>query len=480
MDAKETLARLPLTGSLFAILLGITFVLCRLHDQPIQTAVSAYHSQHLLKTEAPIYEDFYSKRLAIERLGSADRLAQFKSAQKNKLDSLISEFILSDRSFQPYLNEKSHLFFSAKEVDQWRNQRQHLEQLLLRLSSYQFALIPEQFKAAPEFSRLFSNLFMETEILNLFSNILCLMILFVLLEAYLIRRRFWAVLFCLGLTHASLYLLFADSLSAPLSGANVVIYFMFGLALTRYLRAYFRSRTAIRLCLSSLISILFIVKALLDIYYQFIFPAQSAGILLAAFTGVILAFMDFIWRPKPQAVDMNITKAETVTDLPADLRRVYQEALTALTRFNFAYARSSLAQLHTQVPESVQLLESRYHLEKLHPGEGHFWPLLKARLEQAIKYKDYSLLCKLFFDMQKNVDIEQESKNLLSPTAYLKIMHIFLEHHNLEKAEQSFNLLKTIADKSTVKQACQLLIEHFARKKLLAKQANYQALYDNL
>lgn len=480
MDTKETLARFPLTGSLLAIILGIVFVLCRTHDQAIQAPLYAYHAEHLLSIEAPLYEDFYSKRLAIEQLGSSDRLAQFRSAQQDRLKPLLSQMILSDRSFRPYLNEKSHLFFSARELENWRSHSVHLEQLIAGLSRYQLALIPEEFKASPEFSRLFSYLFIETDLLNLLSNVLCLLILFILLEPHVIRRAVWASLFGLCLAHGGLYLVFAGPLTAPLSGANVLVYFMFSLAICRSIYGHIQTRTTQQLYLTLLISVICLLKIGLDIYFQFIFPAQSAGIILAAVMGGLLACRGAIWRMKPLEPENRALPEVKHSDLPMEFRVPYQEALTALTRFNFAYARSALAHLHTQVPASVQLLESRYHLEKLHPDEGQFWPLLKARLEQAAQQRDYHLLLWLFNDMQKYRETGHTIPELVGPSVYLEIQHIFLQHHNLEKAELAFKLLQVHADSATLKEACQLLIEHFANKKLLAKQAHYQTLYDNL
>lgn len=480
MDAKKTLTRLPFTGSLFVIILGIAFVFCRAHDDSVETVLSAYYIEHLLDIEAPIYEDFYSKRLAIEQLGSEKRLAEFRSAQTANEKSLISDLILSDRSFRPYLNEKSHLFFSAKEAENWRNHRQHLNKHLESLSIYRFALIPENFKAFPEFSRLSSYLFIDNSLLNATSNILILFCMFALLEAFVIRKTLWATLFCLSLIHSSLYLCFAGSLNAPLTGANVFAYFMLSLALCNYLRLFFLNRSSLPAYLVFLIGLIWILKAGLDIYFQYINHAQLAGVILAVVLGGILANKDILWRPK-SGVPVIVEKTEEIdSDLPAEIRVRYHEALTALTRFNFAYARSTLSQLHSQAPDSRQLLESRYHLEKLHTNEGHFWPLLQARIKQATAEENYSLLLKLFNDMQNYTATDNTNNQLIEPADYLKILLIFLQNHNLDKAEYTFKLLTDNAHQDITKEACLRLIEHCGGKKLLSKQAHYQAIYANL
>lgn len=480
MDVKETLAKLPLSGSLFGIVLAVVFFLCHSHDQKIRAFLYDYHGKHLLEIEAPIYDDFYSKRLAIEQVGSQSKLEQFRAARKHKKARTVSQFILLDRSFRPYIDENSPLFFTTKETENWQYHSKTVTRLLTDLSTYQFGLIPEHFDASPQFSRLLSYLFVDTDWLNLASNIILILCLFVLLEARIQRRRLWAALFLLSIVHGSLYLLFADALTSPLIGSNILVYFLSGLTLSLYLQQFMLSRKPVYLYFILATMLLWLLKAGLDAYYGFVSSAQLMGLILASLAGGL-----FGWPGSHLLTRQDLKNQQAVSDTPlnalsADLRAQYHEALTALTRFNFTYARSKLRQLITIAPTDTQLLDSSYHLEKLHPDEGFFWPLLEARIEIAVKTQNYPDLLAIFKDIQLGTGTPLAASRCIGAHYYLQMLIIFLRHNNLKQAEQAFMFLELSGDKQIVKDACQLLIEHLASKKLAAKQLDYQARYDRL
>ena len=480
MDAKETLVKLPLSGSLFVIVLALAFFLCHSHDQKIQADLYTYHGTHLLKIEAPIYEDFYSKRLAIDQSGSEGSLKQFKLARRNKQSSKVSELILADRSFRPYLLENSKLFFTTTEAQRWQKHNEVLSKQLSHLSVYQFGLIPEHFTVAPHFSNLLSYLLVDSYWLNPTSNLILMLCLFILLEPKVRRSRLWAMLFFLGVSHSSLYLLVADSLSPPLMGSNILLYFLFGLALSKYLQVFIRSGRPVTIYLTLAILLFWLLKVGLDIYYDFVYSEQVLGLALAALMGSwlgwpgfhLIAKQDFMTE-KPEAGPFRET-------LSADLRTQYHEALTALTRFNFTYARAKLRELTTAAPNEKQLLESSYHLEKLHPDEGYFWPLLETRIEQAITNQNYPDLLVAFKDIQELASTPEAASQCIGSVYYLQTLIIFLRHNNLDKAEQAFNFMLLSGDKQNSKEACQLIIEHLVSKKLITKQDYYQSLYNRL
>lgn len=476
MDPQKTFVnRLPYSGAIFCLIVVAMFLLCRSHDQQVWHKLKQVHAQHLLIIEAPIYEDFYKKRLAIEQQGSEALFAEFQSAIKLKNFSTISRIILSDRSFRPFLIENNTLFLSKQEAEVWRTHSQKVTQLLTRLCQYQLALIPEHFGAEPQAAKLLSYLFAESSLINLLSNLLLLMLWCTLLEPRTNRLRFWLSLSGVSLIHGCLYLLIADSLSKPLSGFNVVIYFAGCVCLGHYLNNHLYDKKNLSLFILIVSAALLIAKTIVDIITGTLNNEQIAGTILFAGIGTWLGWRHhpFIWR--------RVASSPSITNaLSENVRQKYTEALTALTRFNFSYARSRLRPLTELLPGATQIMNSAYHAEKLHPEDPHFKTLAENRISTCTAEQNYPEMLTIYKDIQKYAGNKQAASQCISADHYLQMLALFLIHNNTDKAEQVFILLALAGETSIIKNACLLLIKHFEKYQLSAKQKHYQAFLANL
>lgn len=480
MDSKETLIhKLPLTGCLICLLMSIAYVSAYLYDKPIYKNLYTYHAQHLLALETPIYEDFYSKRLVIEQQGSATKLSQFRAAIKNQSHAELSQFILSDRSFRPYLAEKSRVIFSPDEAEKWRTHSAMINTQQNQLSLYRFALLPEYFSEHPSSFKLLSYVFVDQSVLNFSLNLAILLALFILMETKTRRSRLWGCLLSVCVLHGISYLLFADSQTAPLSGPLVWVCFLSSLTMAWYVR-YCRHSSDKRLCLYVAGGLLvFIAKLCLDLYFSFIQPAQIVGLILAMASGIVLGWPCFSLLAK-EPVRQEQPAPEDHPQLSDEQRQQFKEALAALTRFNFSYAREQLRAIDESALDYPALLESRYQLEKLKPEDGYFYPLAEARIRFYVQTDNYTELLNIFHDIQFYVGTRQNIKTNMCPDCFLQMMIVFIQRNNIEKAEQAFMFLELNENKAIVKDACQLLIDHFKRTRIPSKAAHYKALHESI
>jgi membrane associated rhomboid family serine protease len=480
MDAKKTLATWPLSGSLFLIVLCGVFYLGYTQDQTQQAAIYSYHTTHLLKTETPLFEDFYRKRLAIEQTGSDTLLNSFRQARQADQFDILSRIIISDRSFRPYLHDNTHILFTAQEAERWRGHSSFLSEKIQQLRSTQFALIPERFHTEPQFSRLLSYLFIDHQLVNLLSNVLILLGFFILMEARLRRLRFWTAAFALSLLHGCSYLLVADQLSMPLSGVTILVYYCMSLAIFMTVQLYRQQKSKARLYTMLTLSLVSLLKFFFDAYVLQSFPEQLPGILLAVIFAAMLVWKNIVPKTEDDDVAAEPLPAIIQPDLNPTQRKEFQEALTALGRFNFAYARDKLRSLHAEIPDAVRVQESLYHLEKLQPADRTFWCLFETRLAEILRQGNYCALLTLLDDLQQVADFHEQADYTIIPEYYLQVMRICLQHNHLDKSELVFSFLQKAADSNKRKAACQLLIDYAIDRKLAAKQTHYQAVYTEL
>ena len=141
MDSKETLDkqalaypeplrkfRFPIVGVILTLIASMAFYACHTHDKKVWKQLYEYHSIHLLKIEKSHFQDFYSKRLLIENLGSANELASIKSAIQSNHRKQLTKLILSDRSFRIFLEQKAPIYFSPEERVYWQTHNKEVKE----------------------------------------------------------------------------------------------------------------------------------------------------------------------------------------------------------------------------------------------------------------------------------------------------------------------------------------------------------------
>lgn len=484
MDSESTLIsklfilkRLPIFGIVFVLIASAAFYLSRTQNEQAWHSINNYYSEHLLQQEKLIYQDFYHKRLAIEQKGTEAQLAIIKQAISAQDHQALSQIILSDRSFRTYLAQKAPIYFSDSKKEQWINYNKTLTTHLHTLAEYQFAVIPELFIASPVLANLFTYIFVDTQLVNFLSNILLFLLLSVVIERFLKRSLFLMMLMAACVAFSSLYLFTADSFSPPLMGLNGAIYLMWFIILSlflkiHYLRGSWRSRLYFFIGIFILSS-----KFTLDFYLNIFNHDFLISLAVISISGLVGSwFYPHLFYPQTSTSNSNAIKSE---HLPKHGRQKYSEALLGLSRFNFDYSRKLLRSLRKDFPNSINILESSYHLEKLQPEADNFWPLAQARIEHCLTAQNYPGMLSIFQDIQKSAPNKQTASKHISPDHYLKILVVFVHHGDIEKAEHAFMFLELAGEQTLVKDACKLLIETFSKKNDLKKEEHYRALLDN-
>jgi hypothetical protein len=483
MDSKETLIKapffqaLPIFGLIFVLIASAAFFLCRTQSEQAWQIIHNYYKAHLLEQEKQLYQDFYYKRLAIEQKGTESQLETIQRAIKRQDHQTLSQIILTDRHFRIFLSQKVPIYFSAPKTEKWLVHNKILNNHLQTLPEYQFAIIPELFIAAPSIANLLVYIFIDTQLINFLSNILLFLLLSALIERFIKKGRFFIYIMASNLVFSCFYLFIANSFSPPLMALNSTIYLMALITLSIFLKSHFQKKhihAKLYLFLG-----LFIIssKLVLDIYltifnHDFLICLTVIG----ACSFSIAWFYPQLFYLKTQ---IPVLQNNHIKGLSKHGRQKYSEALLGLSRFNFDYSRELLRKLRKDYPDSLQILESNYHLEKLQPENNHFWPLAQSRIEYCLESQNYKNMLSIFQDIQKAAPNRQLASKHISPDHYLKMLVVFLHHGDIEKAEHAFMFLELAGDPSLVKEACKLLIDIFSKKRNLKKQEHYQALLNS-
>lgn len=486
MDTKETLihtlnwhaviSKCPIVGMTLLLIASSAFYACQSHDQTIWETLFDYHSKNLLKTEAPLYQDFYKKRLLIEGTGTESTLLILQDALLTHDNKILMQHILSDRSFRIFLEGNASVYFPPKEQARWLKHNKVINQYLAQLSHYHFAILPERFSSTPKAIQLISYIFVEQHFFNFLSNALLLLLLCIYIEPYIKRIYFIGFIAGFSLIYACTYSVIGHTASAPLLGLNALVYILSCLSISVCIQQQWRTRFKhLRLQLS-LALILFSSKLALDIFYVSL--SQEILYLLLFFSLLSLITAQPLYQLARDNTQNSLEPKQVIT-LPQDIRERYAEALKGVSRFNFNYARQQLRLLLDKAPHSPHILESSYHLEKLIPDNALFGTLVQARIERALLRQDLAAMQSIFQDIQRAVPKRSAAKAQIPPDYYLKMLVVFLTHHEFEKAEHAFMFLELAGHQHLVQEACKLLIEAFKNKKLVKKQTHYQALYQS-
>jgi hypothetical protein len=296
-------------------------------------------------------------------------------------------------------------------------------------------------------------------------------------ETFIKRAKLLGALFISSLVYGCTYLFIADSFTAPLQASNGIVYFLGFAILSAFVKYQYPSNFAKTKCYFLIGLFLFGLKIALDSYFNLFSMDVLMSLVPISIIGLTLGWFINLLSIKNQ--EQPSTEANTQEFLSDKSRHQYSEALSALSRFNFNYARKVLHALKQEHPDSIRILESSYHLEKLQPEESNFWTLAESRIEHCLITQNYNKMLSIFQDIQKVAPSRDLAGKHISPDHYLKILMVFVNHGDIEKAEHAFMFLDLAGNKILVKEACILLLEAFSQKQNISKKIHYQALIDS-
>jgi len=469
---------LPVFFLLISLFLVLVFIVLETQDaKTLQSAVSQYKQQALLEIERPIYVEFIARRLNIEQLGSAAYLSQLQIAATDKDPDIFIALLLKDRFFYPYLLAEGRLFMNAASFKQWQTSRQEqINPLVEQLSTARFALNPE-YKGI---SNLVSYMFVESSRLWMMTNIFILLLCGSLLEKRIGRSK--AVSLFLGgiFGTASLYLLFAEESSAVLQGVASGLCVLLGACLLESFlfcrERLFAKKALFWLALYTLVTISYLSA---QVYFEKNDINGLRLFIMALFLGAAFYLVLQHWVSL-----VNSRKAAQELELNKQMDRPFRIELAlvldAIAAFNFNKAREKLKQMSEHYPKSPEVMEQRYHLEKLYPDEGVYWNCARDLVNYAVVKNDYARMSFIFSDIQKNAPSKQRAKDSLEPEFYHKMMMVFVKYDDMNKAEHAFLFLELAGQKEIIKDACQLLIQQFKNRGTKLKERQYQMLFEGL
>ena len=470
---------IPIMTLVLALLMGATFFICKVQDNArMQFALSQYQQQALLSQEQQFYLDFIERRLRIEQVGTQDYLVAVESAVAENATGALSRMILADRFFFPYLADEGLLFMAPEVYQNWKDRReQFVNPAINALSERRFGLNPEIFGA----SNLISYLWVDAYGLRVLSNVLLLLVFGLHLEQRVGKGKMLLLFLGSGFGSGVFYGLFASANALILQGASTAVAGLFG-ALVASRIGEFRVLNVRELINQRLVqlfggyALIIVTKAALawglGATDGSAFSAELVAIVVGF--GVYFGFRNTLKEQQSESLQGEIERQNW------GFRVQLADSLEAISAFNFPLARAKLASLALRYPDSVEVLEQRYHLEKLQPKADAYWGCVQELVVLFTKQDNYLRMKALFEDIQKYTVSKQQAKAKLAPECYHKMMMMFVKHDDLNKAEQAFLFLELAGQVNIIKDACLLLRQEFKVRKMTLKERQYQMLLERL
>lgn len=469
---------IPILSLLLSMIFVTCFVLSEKQDiSTLQQAIVQYQQQNLLKLEQAIYIEFVERRFNIERIGSEAYLDRVHRAAQDENSVHFITMLLNDRFFYPYLLAEGRLFMPAATFKGWKAQREQLiKPLVAQLNEFHFALSLEH----KRISNFISYLFIESSRLWLLLNVLMLLVFGGLLEFRLTRGKVLFLFLSSGFVYGIFYMLFSNKFSPLMQGLSGTLGALVGGCLVQ---SYFSYRDGLRLKLSLALALIYtsmIGSYLGGLWFweRIDLSGLYAHVLMIMFGGGLYAVL---WR-----LDLLIRLAkpelrpEDHGQIDRGFRLELSQAMEAIAIFNFDKARAQLTLMSEHYPDSPEVTEQRYHIEKLYPNEEVYWACARDLVNYAVAHNDYVRMTFIFEDTQKNAPSKQRAKRSLEPEYYHKMMAVFVAHDDLNKAEKAFLFLELAGKKDIIKDACQLLIREFKARGIRVKQQQYQMLFEQI
>jgi membrane associated rhomboid family serine protease len=470
--------RLPILSLLLSIMLIACFVVIEKQDRAtLQQAVAQYQQQNLLKLEQAIYIDFVERRFNIERIGSEAYLAKLHRVAQDKNPQYFITLLLADRFFYPYLFAEGRLFMGVAEFNEWKTQRAELiNPIVNRLYALKFSFNLEQYGI----SNLISYLFIESSNIWITVNILILLMCGVFLECRLGREKLLLLFFSSTFICGVFYLLFANKASPVLQGLSGTVCALMGASLVQ---TYFSYRNGLRLKISLTLTIFYV--SMVGFYLAALWSWQEAGFRRLSIYALMLGFgaglYVVLWRLE---LLMNTAKTKHIEEGHSHVEQNYRAglaiAMESISVFSFDKARAQLTLMSEHYPDFPEVMEQRYHIEKLYPDDAFYWACARDLVNYSVAHNDYDRMVFIFEDTQKNAPSKQHAKTSLEPEYYHKMLAVFIAHNDLNKAEKAFLFLELAGNKDIIKDACQLLIHEYKARGIRVKQQQYQMLYERI
>jgi len=465
-----------------ALALISIFLLCDSVDQPLHDALlNEYQNTGLLELERPLYLEYLERRYNIDRQGSPGYIKQVRHWIDAENDQALILAIIRDAGFYEYLLTEGRLFLAPSVHQNWYDQRQQ------RVIPLEDNLLTDKLSLKPDgnsVADLVTYSFVHQQWLGLVLSLLVMMVLGPFTEARVGRLGALQLGLVSAILLGLLYRLASDH-SAPLlsgSGNFLVAWFALGLSdCARNIRSRktLKTRLSGPLLIAAGIILLFGTKLLLESGFLEL-PLQLVWLQSGALVAMTAVFF---WTglnlgSKSDEHDQQSNGDGKQKDW--EYRVALAEALDAVSQMEFGLARGKLLKMLQQYPTDSEVLIHLYYLEKLNPDTDAYWACVVELIQFGVRFSDYPLMRMLFCDIQKNAASKALARERLKPEHYHKMMTVFVEHDDMEKAEQSFLFLELAGQSNIIKDACLLLKQEFRNRRNTDKEHQYQMLMERL
>lgn len=435
-------------------------------DDRFGLALSHYEHSGLLRMEWPAYQNY------LRSVDEGDYLKEVQEQYLNQTTSDIVYAIVNDDEFTEYLdnNDKQLLFNAYDESDNWdnwRRQRDILDQKINQLSFYAHGLIPKDLNP----STLLSHQFLHGDLMHLLGNMTFLIICGFAVEAAIGAWFFLALYLASGIAGGLFFALFDLQSETPLVGASGAISGVMAMYLAIFrlrqidffywifiFAGYFRAPAL-------LILPLYIGKEVFsfvtDESSNVAFMAHAGGFICG---GVLILAAHY---KKPELINNEYVEQDQSVDPEQQaLAKIYQ----LLDQMKFAAALKQTHQHIVAYKLNFELAYLRYHLAKVlnHKNLGAFFGELmtmrsyseselkklakawrdnpklhdsleeKAALKLALNFttEDYVVLAEEIFERFYNPQSPNSSLGIVAR----KLSVIFTKINNREK-QQRFSVI---------------------------------------
>lgn len=425
-------------------------------DERWQAVSEAYVDTKLVNLEAPEYLDYLERRGRLVDSDLLELAQEVKIAIKDKEWDWLASYILSDQKFRQHLEDNAARYFQADTLEDWKPQREIVNELYSKLSARAFGLIPNNIQAID----LIAYQFLHGDLMHLLGNMIFLFLFGFTVERALGQIVFISTYLGLGMISALTYSLFEWGSMTSLVGASGSISGLMGLYLAIFrlqkIRFYYNVLFYIGYFTAPALAILpvWLAKELLEF-----FTNQGSNVAyLAHFGGLAAGGLLYL------ALNKGILKVkqEFHEDEEADnlaYRQAYAKALAQISNGEFNSALKSFHALIKDNPGDPVLWEHIFHLEKLQPQQQSFHDAALRLINRNMKKGHADEVLK-FYQAYKASKVELQ----LGEKDYSRMLFAFIKAGVWKEVQNMYLELKKHAQPDLLQQSCDMALQECTKQ----------------
>lgn len=485
--------RRPPWATLMLIVLNLlVFSLYQSQDQArLEQAVAHYLQQDGLQQDglqqdwltldAPVYEAFLERQIALHNDQSTAALEQFRDLMQNQQRDFAAAQLLMDRDFYAYVQAQGAQLFPTAVLVRWQADHAQIKaDYLDKISLNALGLIPAEL----QLSSLVSYAFLHGGWGHLLGNMLFLFLLGFTVEQALGAGRYLIAYLLCGVFSGLIYAAFNAASAMPMVGASGAISGLMGMYVAIFglqrIRFFYFAGVYFDYFKAPALAVLpvWLGKELYD--YGF---AGATGVAYMAHAGGLITGAALVWLLGKSWLQVKSSFFEPDEDAQeVQFRHAYGVAMASLSRFDFTRAGVQFDALAKRYPNRPELFEHRYHLARLNPAKPTYRECSRSMLSRFLQQGQLEPALDLWREYQKLA-----ADRPLQAEDYNRLLFACLKQGRVSDAEKVFESLlrrhqsqPDLQSQLLVQEACRLLLDAYSKQAVKAKVEHYRQLLQSL